>query len=894
MARIIDSSACERYSYSIFEYISNPDFDNTAEAGELARQYMHGSKLYCIFSSCQQLMTAAAAIDRALSDSGLVRSRDALQIAFENTSVHEPSVTQCAEYFSGFNFLFSVVNQAIPGIPSFRVVDGKTDAAQRENLILLGRHSGFNAEQYFVEHADPDRNIVVRAGAGSGKTETIISRIGFICYSQNIPLQTMTDRIVMITFTNEAARQMVEKLKFYFKNCYLLSSDSAYLTMISRIEHMQISTIHSYVKKLISKLGTSFGYGIDLRVTSGEYGRRKKISRLLDDYLTQKKRQYGSSYGTGPGMPGYAIIEIILDFIGKLHNQNVDIPSVSVNDFGFVSGQEPQKRLHELLAYIIPLVEEEYTADLLEENRIYLGSLMSIFGRFVNDPGNAARIQSLSSGCRQFMFIDEFQDTDDTQIDIILTLSRLLNYRLFLVGDVKQCIYRFRGAEEKAFDRLDMASNPKLWQEYQLQVNYRTDKLLLDIFDKSFSRWGAASKPLLSYGVKDRLSGVQNYNGHLASTPDWFYTHIKITSEEQRIPKLLAEIKRIQRRIVSETERGEKLSDRERSIAVLVRKNWQAEMIKNVCAKLEPSLPIYTNTGGDLYQSQPALDMMTLVNALVHFDEADYLYTLASSNFFNLDIPKSNLYHLRQNIRNRWRSKVDERDQVNYLMKQMNRFLVDMEDPHTWPELIHTIRVKPILQVIRELYRVLAPWKKYSDDSWKQQYYQLNVDLLFEELIRACNTDNLTINTLQEYLYTCIVSRTSVESRTPPASSEDMVIQCITVHKAKGLEFGHVILPYCSSAINTIKAAKLHVSVSRDSGSAKIGYCLNIDDSGAVVKNNYYDEALEKDERSREETRILYVAMTRAVRSFSWIDLQGRAALSWQKLIEMGEQGNAL
>ena len=42
---------------------------------------------------------------------------------------------------------------------------------------------------------------------------------------------------------------------------------------------------------------------------------------------------------------------------------------------------------------------------------------------------------------------------------------------------------------------------------------------------------------------------------------------------------------------------------------------------------------------------------------------------------------------------------------------------------------------------------------------------------------------------------------------------------------------------------------------------------------------------VEKAEKSREETRILYVAMTRAIRSFSWIELEGKNALSWQNLI---------
>ena len=118
----------------------------------------------------------------------------------------------------------------------------------------------FNFEQYEVEHASTEKNIVIRAGAGTGKTYTMISRIGFICYTQSVPLRKMADRIVMITFTNEAADQMEEKLKIYFRNCYLLTSNPDYLEMISRIDHMQISTIHSYAKNLIAQMGTCLLY----------------------------------------------------------------------------------------------------------------------------------------------------------------------------------------------------------------------------------------------------------------------------------------------------------------------------------------------------------------------------------------------------------------------------------------------------------------------------------------------------------------------------------------------------------------------------------------------------------------------------------------------------------
>ena len=305
----------------------------------------------------------------------------------------------------------------------------------------------------------------------------MISRIGFICYSQNVPLQKMAERIVMITFTNEAADQMEDKLKTYFRNCYLVTSRPDYLDLISRIDHMQISTIHSYAKELIAQLGTSFGYGIDLGITSSEFYRRRKISDLLDAYIRQKQTEYGKDYTDKLGIPVYAIRDSILDFISKLHNKSVNVGAIEPNSFGSLLPDDTHKELHELLASVIPTVEKEYSEELLEENKIHLSSMMSVLNRFINDPESEKRIQELKmdKGAQQFMFVDEFQDTDDSQIESLLKIAELLDYRLFLVGDIKQCIYRFRGAKEKAFDQLKIDENPDKWLEFSLQRNYRTD-----------------------------------------------------------------------------------------------------------------------------------------------------------------------------------------------------------------------------------------------------------------------------------------------------------------------------------------------------------------------------------------------------------------------------------
>ena len=884
------AASYHQHDYSRFYYYCGSDEITGTTVNEMVSQYQHGCKFYCVFSNKAQMMAVVNAIDAALTQRGLVRNRDNIEIAFEDGKVHAPAAVSLGNSFMGFHCSLSVLSGAFDkSISSFVVKNGNYDAAQEKILKKLSEQSQFNFEQYQVEHAATEKNIVIRAGAGTGKTYTMISRIGFICYTQNVPLQKMTDRIVMITFTNEAADQMEEKLKAYFKNCYLVTSNPEYLQMISRIDHMQISTIHSYAKNLIAQMGTSFGYGIDLGITSSEFYRRKKISDLLDAYIHQKQIEYGKNYTDKLGMPVYAIRDSILDFIGKLHNKSVNIGAIESQDFGSLLEGDTHGELHELLASVIPAVEREYFEELLENNKIHLSSMMSVLNRFINDPDSESRIRELKKdkNAQQFMFVDEFQDTDDSQIESLLRIAQVLDYKLFLVGDIKQCIYRFRGAKEKAFDQLGIEKDPSQWLQFPLRRNYRTDKHLLDIFDRSFTAWGQMQEELLTYVPdNDRLIGTRDFNGSYLAKKDRFYRRLPATNEEMRIPVLVEEIKRIQKRIDYEESHGMKLSAKEKSIAILVRENWQADMIRTECTRL--GISVHTNTGGDLYMSQPAIDMLTLVNALVHFDEADYLYNLVTSNFFNLDIPKSNLYEIRMRIRTGgWRAKTDEKEQVNYLINFMNLMLANTVDKNNkWEYIVASLRTQPILQAIRKVYSTLEPWKHFSDDPWKQHYYQLNVDLLFEQLINACNVDRLTINTLQEHLHNSIVSQVSVDSRTPTKNEDEAEIQCITVHKSKGLEYGHVIMPFCSASMDFIKKTQLHISTTKHEDRHQIGYSMSVGNSGETVQNEYYDEIIEKSEKAREEARVLYVAMTRAIRSFSWVEIAGKQNLSWQNLIE--------
>lgn len=879
-------------AYSIFAFIPH---DNEAEKRikNLATEYAKGTKLYLTVEHAKELFIIGREIDNVLIEKGLIADKLDLKIDF--TGKYVKREVKNTNSYMVFNCSAYLLPKYRESLGFFKIFDGKIEGKYEKFLKYADKESDFNIEQYKVEHSDLKKNIIVRAGAGTGKTFTMISRIAFICHMQSCAMKDMANRIVMITFTDDAANQMEDKIKQHFNNYYLLTGDTDCLAFINQVEGMQISTIHSYAKKIISQLGFEFGYGVDLGITSGEYKCKQIISKVVDEYIVAGQKRYGSDYVKKLGLPVYLINKDILSLLNRLHNQSIDIAALEKENFGqAISGSE-NGELHELLSSVVPRVEQEYETYLKEQNKLHLNNMMSMLRACISNEKNVKRLIKMQTGRPQFMFVDEFQDTDDVQIEALSQIARLLQYRLFVVGDIKQCIYRFRGAKENAFDQLKYKDSP-VWETYALYKNYRTDRYLLDVFHESFASMGRQrvdDEMLLMYSDSeidnsDRLIGTRDYNHSLDSTE--YYHKVSIKEENMRIPALFEEVRRqiaLIKRIEKNT--GKRLTDKDREIAILVRENWQAEKIKKEGKTL--GFEVVTNTGGDLYMSEPALDMLKLANALLHYDEADYLYAFVSSNFIDGGMSKARMYSICEGEKkNSWKkTKSTDTSQSKELQTMINRALSSTDDERwrDWNSVIRSLRIMPVLQVIRKLYYILKPWVQYGEDSkLKQDNYRLNVDLLFEELINAANMDSVTINSLVDILTANIVSQKNVDSRMPEVNGEEIIIRCVTVHKSKGLEYGAVILPYCSSPINVMKRVDMNVSVAhRDR--LQVGYQIKVNSDGAtdIYQNDFFNENLEKNERMREEARILYVAMTRAIRSFAWIELENKKSKNWQNLI---------
>jgi len=773
---------------------------------------------------------------------------------------------------SVFNWTVTLVSgendTAVTDIDPLWITDGNDISdGLRRSIERLSDLSSFDFHQFSVEHSRCKSHVMVRAGAGTGKTSTMILRVAYLCYQEQIPPAELSQRLMMITFTNEATRNMKVRLKRWFENYYLLTKRINFLHMAAQVDGMQISTIHAFARKLIETLGVEEGYGKHVVIASGEYQRRVLIEKELETYVAQHGQE-DLDYLGRLGIRVYELRDTVAKMILGLQNKSIDVASLAPERFGTATGHE---EFHKLLSTVITETEQKYERQLLESNAVDLGRLMPVLSKLVsNFPERLQKV--LGPG---YLFVDEFQDTDDVQIDVLLQICAAANLWLFVVGDVKQCIYRFRGAEEKAFDHLHRENDPDHWITYDLVRNYRTDKRLLDAYQGHFRRWAQPNLALLTYGTEDELRGTV---GPVEDDPPLCH-RIEVDDESQRLPAMFEEIQRWRKRIQTGYLGG--FSIQERTIAILVRENWQTQAVVDAGRKL--GCPIETKTGGDLYQSVPAADLAVLLQAL-EYQGCEQLGRFLASNFMPVGYSRSYLLGLR-NARYP-EGQAFRTVQKAYLISRIDAVLASSEDAayKDWASILASLRTVPVLQVIRRLYTQLRPWAQFERTDARKGYYRSNVDLLLEKILQHQKMDGLSLAQLTRFVVTNIVTRRAEESRSPLATSgEDVRIVCVTVHSAKGLEYGRVILPYASDSFDRHNTPPVDVMSFED---GRIGYQITFGDRQTLV-NDYFDANREQAERRKEETRILYVAMTRAIYAFAWIDVRNELSngQSWQTLL---------
>ncbi len=272
---------------------------------------------------------------------------------------------------------------------------------------------------------------LIVAGAGSGKTRVLTYRIAYLL-QQGVP----ASRIMALTFTNKAAREMKERIQ------KLVGEDARYLMM---------GTFHHVCTKLLRPEADKLGYTRDFTIydTTDSKSVLKAIckERGLDEKIYK------------PGA--------VQARISMLKNSGISPSAYGAN-------QQLLREDREVRLYEMATVYEQYQVRLRAANAMDFDDLLiNTLVLMRTFPEVRARIQTQF----QYVLVDEYQDTNYIQFLLVKTLAEPQN-NICVVGDDAQSIYSFRGADiRNILNFRQQYPDAKL---FKLERNYRSTQTIVN------------------------------------------------------------------------------------------------------------------------------------------------------------------------------------------------------------------------------------------------------------------------------------------------------------------------------------------------------------------------------------------------------------------------------
>ena len=248
--------------------VANANKLSKKQIHDIVDGYIKGTKTIVFVSSEDMADSILYVLEGELNEIGILAEKNNLKL---NKAANNEFVVK-NNAFRIFNFELYVVEDLADMLEeSATIYEGECSIEEKQLLENLAEKTTFNIQQYFIEHASSVKNILVRAGAGTGKTYSMVSRVAFLCNKYENPTVNLIDDIAMVTFTNDAADNMKNRLKQMFINYFVLTSNPKFLKYIEDTDFMRISTIHKFAREIIKEASMQMGLGDNFAITSGDY-----------------------------------------------------------------------------------------------------------------------------------------------------------------------------------------------------------------------------------------------------------------------------------------------------------------------------------------------------------------------------------------------------------------------------------------------------------------------------------------------------------------------------------------------------------------------------------------------------------------------------------------------
>ncbi|WP_079890881.1 ATP-dependent helicase [Halococcus agarilyticus] len=477
--------------------------------------------------------------------------------------------------------------------------------------------------------------------------------------------------------------------------------------------------------------------------------------------------------------------------------------------------------------YELQKIYHDYVDELDSRGALDFDELIYKADTLINDTQIGDEIRSRWD----YVFCDEFQDTDDIQMDVVTGLCRD-DAQLLAIGDVDQAIYGWRGANPEGLN--DLGDNFAESEQLDIKRNFRSDQEILELANQC-----------AAYDSKRLISDDCD-----AETPDGDPIVERDEGDQARLGLVNGEWTQQSTAEEVATTISQLLEDgfddiEERSladIAVIVRKNEQA---RKVAASLRSRQIPYRIDGSSESEMEPGVQTILSYFRVLVDSEADMhlrrvlmlVYRVSEDDLKALETaPVDSLYEAVINHDDIGSLSLIDPDRVTKAQTDLND-LRELKDSHSlsyfYNAFLNKTRIQWYLQKEdrAQLDRIKKFMQAYESDNVLRRFSEGFVDSLAESL--SGRDDDLSIGI---------------------ASQSNNKVNILTVHQAKGLQFDTVLFPYLEddewvSNKNAVWGAHRFDSIIRD---------IKEDVFTHPLVESVYQEEL------KEQWRTIHVGVTRA------------------------------
>jgi DNA helicase II / ATP-dependent DNA helicase PcrA len=326
------------------------------------------------------------------------------------------------EYYYILNILKKFTLKTTPG--------GNLHLVQPHNFRINYKQE-LNPAQYEAVTSVDGPHLII-AGAGTGKTRTIVYRVAYL-----VELGVKPDSILLLTFTRKAAQEMLRKASMLLDN---------------RCDQVSGGTFHSFANSILRKYAGTIGYESNFTIL--DQTDAEDVVNLIRTRMKFDKKE-----------KRFPRKETLYDLYSRSLNTLIPLKDLLLSEYPQYLEVEP-----DIIALHNAYIKFKHEHNLMDYDDLLLN--LELLLR-TNDG-----VRANLSDRYKYIMVDEYQDTNKLQADIVKLLSSK-HGNLMVVGDDAQCIYSFRGSTIQNI--LSFADEYEDCKIIKLEENFRSSQPILNL-----------------------------------------------------------------------------------------------------------------------------------------------------------------------------------------------------------------------------------------------------------------------------------------------------------------------------------------------------------------------------------------------------------------------------